>query len=144
MSDVEFHFASAADAPTLAQMNAELIRDEGHRNSMTIPELEQRMRGWLDGEYRAVVFEDDGQSLGYALYREDSDHFYLRQLFVSESRRRQGIASAALDWLRANAWAGVPRVRVEVLVGNAAGLEFWHSVGFEDYCLTLEMESSGS
>jgi hypothetical protein len=31
-------------------------------------------------------------------------------------------------------------VRVEVLVGNAVGVAFWRSVGFRDYCLTLELE----
>lgn len=36
---------------------AQLIQDEGHRNRMTVAELEQRMRGWIAGEYRAVIFE---------------------------------------------------------------------------------------
>ena len=38
-----------------------MIRDEGHRNRMTVPELEQRMRGWIAGEYRAVVYEEGGE-----------------------------------------------------------------------------------
>lgn len=41
--------------------------------------------------------------------------------------------------LREQVWTQ-KRVRVEVLVGNAAGIGFWRAVGFEDYCLTLEME----
>jgi hypothetical protein len=29
----------------LAELNHQLIRDEGHRNRMTVPELKRRMRG---------------------------------------------------------------------------------------------------
>ncbi|MHB8762259.1 MAG: GNAT family N-acetyltransferase [Coriobacteriia bacterium] len=136
---MEFRFASADDALALGRMNADLIRDEGHRNPMTAEELESRMHGWLDGEYEAALCESDGAPLGYALYRREPDHIYLRQLFVREGDRRRGVAAALLDWLWANAWLGVERVRVEVLVGNSAGLAFWRAVGFTDYCITLEM-----
>ena len=27
--------------------------------------------------------------------------------------------------------------RIDVLINNAGGLEFWRKVGFQDYCLTL-------
>jgi hypothetical protein len=36
--------AAVDDVPLLAAMNSRLIRDEGHRNPMTLPELEERMR----------------------------------------------------------------------------------------------------
>jgi hypothetical protein len=35
--------ATADDVDVLAPMNARLIQDEGHRNSMTVPELAGRM-----------------------------------------------------------------------------------------------------
>jgi len=28
-----------------------LIRDEGHRNAMTVAQLQERMANWLKGEY---------------------------------------------------------------------------------------------
>ncbi len=46
-----FRPATNDDCPLLAELNHQLIRDEGHRNRMTVAELEQRMRGWLAGEY---------------------------------------------------------------------------------------------
>lgn len=136
---MEFRFASVGDASALGRLNADLIRDEGHRNPMTVAELEDRMRGWLEGEYEAAVCESDGAPVGYALFRRESDHVYLRQLFVREVDRRHGVASALLQWLWSSAWTTVERVRVEVLVGNSAGLAFWRAVGFSDYCITLEM-----
>src|SRR5262245_41538269 len=48
-----FRAATLEDCPRLADLNHQLIQDEGHRNPMTVPELEQRMRDWISSEYRA-------------------------------------------------------------------------------------------
>ena len=79
------------DCALLAELNHQLIRDEGHRNRMTVPELEQRMKGWLASEYAAMLFENDGAVVAYALYREQPEEIFLRQLFVVRKRRRKGI-----------------------------------------------------
>ena len=39
-----------------------------------------------------------------------------------------------------NVWREFVRVRLEVLVGNDAGLKFWKSIGFEDYRVTMEFQ----
>lgn len=135
---VRFRRAAVDDAAVLAPMNALLIRDEGHRNPMTVAQLRQRMTDWLEGEYQAVIFEAEAQPLGYALYRFEPEYVYLRQLFVLPEHRRRGIARTALEWLRRNVWGERPRVRIDVLVGNRSGIEFWRSVGFSEYCLTME------
>lgn len=119
-------------------MNAQLIRDEGHRNPMTVPQLTERMAEWLKGDYQAYLFELESKAIGYALYRFEPDHTYLRQLFVEPELRRRGVGRNALEWLRMNAWKHRPRIRIDVLVGNRSGFEFWRSVGFTDYCLTME------
>jgi hypothetical protein len=54
---MRYHLANDLDLPLLAEWNRQLIQDEGHRNPMTVAELQARMQGWLAGEYRAVVFE---------------------------------------------------------------------------------------
>lgn len=136
---MEYRQATAADAPALAEMNWQLIRDEGHRNPMTVAELAARMAGWLGREYEAVLFEEAGSPVGYALYRREPEYVYLRHLFVRRDCRRRGVGRAAVGWLRRQTWPG-RRVRVDVLVGNAAGVAFWRALGFADYCLTLELE----
>lgn len=138
---MEFRFATIKDAPLLAEMNQRLIGDEGHRNSMSPAELEQRMTDWLatDG-YRAVLFESGATAIGYCLYRHESDHVYVRQYYVASETRRQGIATAAWRWLTQNAWEDAIRIRLDVLVGNTAGIAFWRSLGFLDYCVTMELE----
>jgi hypothetical protein len=60
--------ATPEDSGALAELNHQLIQDEGRRNSMTIPELEVRMRGWFAAGYRASIFENDSGIQGYALF----------------------------------------------------------------------------
>ncbi|HEY2252221.1 MAG TPA: GNAT family N-acetyltransferase [Planctomycetaceae bacterium] len=135
---MKYRLATAADAQLLAPMNHQLIQDEGHRNSMSVAELEQRMQAWLAGEYQAVLFEDEQGTAGYALFKRERDWIYLRQFFVLPERRRRGIGKAAMTWLLENVWNDAPRIRLDVLAGNSPGIEFWRSLGFSDYCITME------
>jgi len=52
-----FRPATLDDCALLARLNHELIRDEGHRNPMTVPQLEQRMRGWISGDFAIAKAE---------------------------------------------------------------------------------------
>jgi ribosomal protein S18 acetylase RimI-like enzyme len=135
---IVYRFATSTDCATLASMNQQLIRDEGHRNRMTAVELEERMRAWLASDYRAVIFERDGEPVGYALFRNEPDYVYLRQFYVRQECRRRGIGRAAIEWLAANICESGARIRIEVLTGNPAGIAFWRACGFQDYALTME------
>jgi len=97
------------------------------------------MLGWLQSEYTAILFEDGNETLAYALYREQPEEIYLRQLFVLRNRRRQGIDRQAVEILHQHIWPKIKRLTVDVLVKNTAAIEFWHAVGYDDYCLTLEI-----
>lgn len=136
--DMRYRFATPEDLAALASMNQQLIRDEGHRNAMSLSQLADRMANWLHGEYRAVVFEERSNLVGYALFKAETEYVYLRQLFVMAEHRRKGIARAALEWLWTHAWHDAPRLRIDVLVGNLAGRKFWQSVGFHEYGITME------
>jgi GNAT superfamily N-acetyltransferase len=130
--------ASDSDLGLLANWNQQLIREESHRNAMTVAQLEDRMRKWLQGEYRAVVFSSD-EPVAYALFRTEKELVWLRQFFVRGDRRRTGIGRAALSILKEQIWPGGVRLTVDVLCHNQAGVAFWRSVGYQDYCLTLEI-----
>jgi predicted acetyltransferase len=136
---MNFRHATLNDCALLAELNHQLIRDEGHRNPMTGPELEQRMKGWLASEYSAAIFENGGEVVAYALYREQPEEIYLRQLFVVRNHRRQGFGRQAMKILITKIWPANKRLTVEVLVRNPAAIAFWRAVGYKDYCLTLEI-----
>lgn len=136
---MNFRRATLDDTPLLAELNHQLIRDEGHRNKMAVPELEQRMRDWLVSEYTAIIFEDEAEVVAYALYREQPDEIYLRQLFVLRQLRRKAIGRQAIEILRSKIWPKNKRLTVEVLVQNTAAVAFWRAVGYKDYCLKMEI-----
>jgi predicted acetyltransferase len=124
-------------------MNQYLIEDEGHRNPMHLSELESRMRSMLDGNYTATLFEFGEHVVAYALWRDEPDWVYLRQFFVARDYRRRGIGAQAVRILTNEVLPEEKRVRVNVLIGNQPGLEFWRAVGFADYLITLEFDRAG-
>ena len=116
-----------------------MIGDEGHRNPMTVEQLAGRMKEWLRGDYRGVIFAVDDILVGYALYRNEEATIYLRQLFVRRDERRAGIGQAAMAILRREIWPRGVRLTVDVLCANHAAVAFWRHVGYRDYSLTLEI-----
>ena len=100
--------------------------------------LGERMRNWVESDYQAIVFERDSEVLAYALIREEQESVYLRQFFVQRAFRRSGIGRQCIDVLLSEVLPPQKRIRLDVLSGNSAAIEFWRAVGFSDYCLTLE------
>ena len=143
---MKYRFAALDDVPILAKMNRTLVEDEQHRNRFK-PDIwfEKRMRGFLTGGYKAVLFELDDEAVAYALYTDHPDHsdtLYLRQIFVDRAYRRQGLGGEAIRILKEEIWPKDKRLTVGVLVGNEVALAFYKSVGFKDYALELEILTS--
>jgi len=139
---LEHRAATPSDISILASMNQQLIEDEGHRNPMNLAELETRMRSILDGDYTATLFEWHDQVVAYALWLVQPEWVYLRQFFVARDSRRRGVGRQAVRVLVNELWPAGKRIRVDALIGNRPALEFWRSVGFADYLITLEMDHS--
>jgi predicted GNAT family acetyltransferase len=136
---MQWRFASPDDVRRLAELNHELIADEGHRNPMNVDQLENRMRAWLATEYRAVVFTSGAEVLAYALFRDDeADSIHVRQFFVIRARRREGIGRDAIRLFVRDIVPKNKRVVLDVLVRNTVGHAFWRAVGFREYAVTLE------
>ena len=130
--------ATAADVPLLAVLNHQLIRDEGHRNRMTVSELEARMKSWLETDYRAILFARESEVVAYALYRPEGTSAYLRQFFVCQEHRRSGVGRTAMQILLRGAFDAFDRIYLDVLTNNPSGHAFWRAVGFQDYAVTME------
>ena len=115
---MELRSANDADLPLLASWNQELIEDERADNSMSRVQLEARLRGWLAGAYRAVIFEEQREPVAYALFCPDEGGIYLRQFFVSRAQRRRGIGREALRLFRERCVPPGAALSLEVLVHN--------------------------
>jgi len=129
--------ATDNDLSILAEWNHQLITDSGHRNPMNVSELQERMMKWLSEDYTAIIFSDE-DDVAYALFRESENAIYLRQFFVHRDRRRKGIGRKAITFLIYTVWPKDKRLTIDVHVENLAGIAFWHSLGFQNYCLGMD------
>lgn len=129
---------TAADVPRLALLNKCLIEDEKSDNPMSIPQLEERMQGFLDDGYRAFLIMLDETAAGYALVRVSSKPCYLRQFYIGRDFRRRHLGEKAfralLDLL------GEDTIDVDVLTANKAGMSFWKSLGFCERYVSMRFE----
>jgi len=145
--EIALRQATTADAPLLARLNREMIEDEHNRNPMTLAELEARMRGWLEGDWVAVLILADGQEAGYCLYQARRDSYfperpvvYVRHYMVARGFRRRGVGRAAFERIVAECFDPRATVELDVLAGNPRGRAFWDALGFQPYATTLKRE----
>ena len=136
--------ALPSDAPSLASMNRQLIEDEGSRNPMSLAELEERMRGWLSGDWQAVILEEESQPIGYLLYQLRTEEYhpskpvvYVRQFFIRREHRGQGIGRRAFQSAVDSCFPPSAEIVLDVLETNPRACRFWSSIGFEPYCTTM-------
>ncbi|TCS42071.1 GNAT family N-acetyltransferase [Reinekea marinisedimentorum] len=122
----------------LALLNAELIQDEGHSNSMTLQQLEERMIDWLDsGQYQCYAIMHRSLPVAYCLCRTEAESLYIRQLFTLRNYRKRGLAKKLLDYVEAH--AGPAQIlRLEVLATNKAAIKFYQKLGYKLYAHTFE------
>ena len=131
--------AEESDVALLARINQQLIEDEWGGGGMPLDRLEARIRRWLEeGEYQAVLFEEKGDVIAYALVHTDEESAYIRHFFVLPEHRRGGVGRRVVDTLMKDVIPPTARVTLDVLASNRTGHRFWHSVGFTDYAIRME------
>jgi ribosomal protein S18 acetylase RimI-like enzyme len=136
---VQLRQATEADLPLLARWNRELIEDERADNPMTVGQLELRLRGWLAGDYDAVLFEEGGEPVAYALFLPDEGGVYLRQFFVSRAHRRRGAGREAFRLFRERCVPPGASLSLDVLVHNERALAFWRALGLREHALRFRL-----
>lgn len=139
--------AAESDLPLLAQMNKRLIEDQGSRNPMSVEQLQNRMSGWLKGDWAIEFFENE-VSVGYVVYQIRRDEFfpeqtevYVRQFFIERDQRGRGLGSAAFKLLRETRFPAGSRITLEVLATNPKGFKFWSRVGFQPYYTMMDLQN---
>ena len=135
---MQIRMCSAGDCARLAEMNKRLIDDEKSDNPMSVGELEDRMKGFLNNDHSAYFFLEDGQVIGYALVRNSADPVYLRQFFIDRDHRKQRCGTRAFQLLVEH--LGVKKLELEVLPWNEAGRSFRKSCGFKEISITMRYE----
>ena len=135
---MKIRLATPADCERIARFNDALIRDEGSEPLLTIPELEERMRRWIEGDHQAYLFLEDERAVGYALFWPDQAGWYLRQFFVEADSRRSGVGTRCFALLREEVVPADATIYLDVVHQNERGQAFWRSLGFESHAIAME------
>ena len=74
--EIRLRPATLDDVTILAEMNQQLVLDEGSRNPMALEQLKERMYRWLTGDRDAVIVERRDETIGYMLFWRVADEYY--------------------------------------------------------------------
>lgn len=112
---------------------------------MTLAQLEQRMRGWIENGATALIIEAENEIAGYLLYRERKDEYfpdrteiYLRQMYIVPELRGRSIGSDAVNLFVEEHLPSGARVLLEVLETNPRARRFWERAGFTPYSVAMQ------
>ncbi len=103
-----------------------------------------------DDGFDVIVSETDGIICGFAVieyavkplspYNNERKIFRIEEFGVDEACRRQGVASAMIDYLKGYAREqGYNKIELDVWEFNRPAVSFYEKVGFEPYRRYLEM-----
>ena len=136
-----FRFATDSDLPFVAQMNRELLQDESLTSGLSECELLNRLARWVTEGHRLILFELEGEPVGYALFsfgeRLGEKLVYLRHFFVKKRHRRKGYGRKAMEHLVGEVWPKSVPVYVDTRSDNTDALEFWKALHFDVFSLTF-------
>lgn len=129
------------DCPALALMNRQLIDEGQQTNTMTVSELEDRMRDWFQrGVYTGYSFQLNGEIIGYALV--DLSEMWVRHFFISREHRRQGYGKEAVGLLFQQ--LGVDEIGLSCMTDNLPGQAFWRSFDHEIFSVKFKIRKPNS
>ncbi len=135
-----------SDVDQIAQMNKELIEDEGHTNPMNLAELKERLHHFVSRDGWTVdVFTSNLMIIGYATYRLEANiskindtTIHIRQFYIARSQRGKGMGRRAYRLLIESQRQAPKRILIEVLESNPGGKAFWSRIGFTPYAMSME------
>jgi GNAT superfamily N-acetyltransferase len=96
----------------------------------------------------ALVADEGGKVVGYLVvtmyshsFRRENPIAELENMFIEEPYRRQGIGKQLIAEAKKLAKEkGAKRLKVGAVAQNEKAISFYHSCGFEDFDLTLQMK----
>jgi len=130
--------ATIADVPLLRKLIQELADYERESQALLIGEDQLERDGFgPDSKFRAIIAEQDGQPVGYAVFFPfystwTGAGLFLEDLFVREAYRGQGVGKALLcEVAKIARTEGYRAIRLDVLDWNESAIKFYKSLGAE-------------
>ncbi|HAW92732.1 MULTISPECIES: GNAT family N-acetyltransferase [unclassified Arsukibacterium] len=137
MTDLNIRAATAADATTILQFITELaIFEKAEHEVLTSVEMIQQTIFSSDAKAHALICENEGQPIGFAVYFYNYSTWlgkyglYLEDLYVTPAARRTGAGKAIFKALAKIAAANnCGRFEWSVLDWNEPAIKFYQALG---------------
>ncbi len=161
MPEIRVRRARPEDLPATARLAAEMVRlhhrFDPHR-FMLPPNIERGYKGFLKGELadRAAVLlvaeNSTGVIVGYAYGRVEginwalllAEHGELIDLYVDESARRHGVATALVEEMVCRLEGmGAPRIVLSAAIDNPNAQALFRKLGFRPTMVEMTRERRG-
>ena len=129
---LEIRLAKPAEAQVLAEMSRQSVEREisWTWKPMRIFSMISNLESVL------IVARPRVESAGFAIMEFHNSHAHLNLLAVADDKRREGIASALLDWLEESAGvAGLDRIELEVRHNNEGARAFYRVHDYEEVAM---------
>ncbi|SFB61698.1 Ribosomal protein S18 acetylase RimI [Cohnella sp. OV330] len=132
--------ATKLDAEIIAELNFQLIQDEGSNNPMNLVQLQDRILDWLGSGWSIDLLLAEEKIIGYAVYKlqpapfeETELEVYIRQFYIDRNERNKGYGRGGINILKERRFGNVSTMIIDVLETNPEGRRFWEKVGFVPY-----------
>lgn len=117
----------------------------GSQNPFTQSDLERRFKEWMEtGEWSVDLICEHERMVGYVVYQQRPDYYpdervvFVRQFFVKNEYRRQGVGRKAFEQLVRTRFPKGCAVQLDVVAGNSIGQKYWSALGFEPYAVLMK------
>lgn len=135
---MELKIASLEHLDELTQMNIELRCEEGTDTPMSNDAVMRRMQQFISSdEFSVYLLKNDYLIYGYALVNVDAQPAYLRQLFIKEAYRNNGLGENFMTMLMKE--LAIDRLDVDVMLNNEKAIRFYERLGFRRRYLGLRL-----
>jgi len=136
---MKIQIAEKKDKEELLKMNRQLMADEQYDRPPEETELSKRWDQFLEKEdFQVLLFREEAQTMGYAVIHMKETPLYLRHFFINPEFRRKGTGTSCfnsmMDFLDAR------EIDLDAMVWNERGIGFWHSLGFKDRCVSMNLK----
>lgn len=137
MATISLRPAGPEDVEALAELNRQLLEDEGHPSTISREDLIARHREWLrTGEWTQDIIDVDGNVVGYIVHAPnpfpldaDIPERFIRQFCIDRRFRGHGLGRDGFELFLEHRLPPGGRVTLDVLESNPGGQAFWESVG---------------
>ena len=126
---MNYRFAKESDLYVVISLNEELTAIDEPQVRFSVEDILSRLKRWIAEGHQLVLFENNGDVVGYALYAlghrlPGETLIYLRHFIIAKTHRGKGLGRSAMEHLMSEVWPKNTLICVDTRVNNIGAFRF--------------------